>query len=272
MDIILKTVKDDLFVTANFNVSPPIIQMTPNVSKAVVWKITNDRISDSEGNLFWDIWSIDVPVPRLYKYKESDNQLWKVYIDTKKSKIAFYSRNVLLKESGLYYQLGSLKLEFRKVAKPFVFIPAASVVFSKLAIPKPLIPSTFPNILQGVVDLSDGEGDFVQVRLDSKLEDALFGLAKDYVKEKELGWNIEKPLSWTEYKDGGPHVTLSTNMKKYIGKSATVKVSSVPFHFTTDTSRWIALPVMLPPFLKCKYDCHISIGQEKPNLRRLGGR
>ena len=97
-----------------------------------------------------------------------------------------------------------------------------------------------------------------------KIGDCVSYNYKDYVKEKKLDWNIEKPISWTKYLDGGPHVTLSTHMTKYIGKKANVKVNSLPFHFTTDTSRWIALPVTLPTFLKCKYDCHISIGQEKP--------
>jgi endonuclease/exonuclease/phosphatase family metal-dependent hydrolase len=107
-------------------------------------------------------------------------------------------------------------------------------------------------------------GDYVELRLLDIDEDDLFSVAKQYVKQKELPWKIRKPHAWTDY-GSAPHVTLHRSMKKYLGQQFTVKVINRPYHFTSDTSHWVALPVELSEGspLKCEHECHVSIAQQR---------
>jgi hypothetical protein len=101
---------------------------------------------------------------------------------------------------------------------------------------------------------------FVMIRVQQMDENELFAIAKQYLKEKNLPWNIRKPHSWTDYK-AGPHVSLDKKMAKYSGEKVEVEIGTI-FHFSSE-SNWVAVHAKLPPKFLCPFGCHISIGQQR---------
>ena len=104
-------------------------------------------------------------------------------------------------------------------------------------------------------------GPYIEVRLfddNDEFRDKLYSLAQDYLIQKELNWQIQKPRSW--FQGSGPHVTLTSDMIKYKNDILPVKLISI-YHFE-ESSRWIVLHVEIPSKYKCSYGCHLSIGQQ----------
>ena len=60
----------------------------------------------------------------------------------------------------------------------------------------------------------------------------------------------------------GPHVSLSDDMRKYLGEKLTVRLLKIT-HFVEGVSRWVVFNVELPPKFNCPFGCHLSIGQQK---------
>jgi hypothetical protein len=106
-------------------------------------------------------------------------------------------------------------------------------------------------------------GNFVMIRLMELNGDAAFQLARSYVNDKKLGWSVVPPYAWTDYKTG-PHVTLTSDMKKYVGEAVDVQLGSL-FHFEESPSRWVAFHAKLPAKFKCPYGCHVSVAQQRIN-------
>lgn len=104
-------------------------------------------------------------------------------------------------------------------------------------------------------------GDYVQIRLLNVDEDALVDIARQYVRDNNLRWNIRKPYAWTDY-GTGPHISLRPDMKRYVGDIVPVRLKYI-YHFVAPPSRWVAIEVELPPKYRCEYECHISIGQQR---------
>ncbi len=102
---------------------------------------------------------------------------------------------------------------------------------------------------------------FVAARIAGNPQDRLFALAQLYVQQQGLvGWKITKPLNWAW--GMGPHVSLSDDMRKYIGDKLTVRLLKIT-HFVEPPSRWVVFNVELPPKFNCPFGCHLSIGQQK---------
>jgi hypothetical protein len=111
--------------------------------------------------------------------------------------------------------------------------------------------------VQGIVKTS---GSYVEIQL--KLDqDLLENMAREYVKEKNLGWNVRRPYAWTDY-DSMPHVTLTSNMSKYLNRTVDVTFGKT-HHFVDGKTRWIAVEAFLPKPYTCDYECHMSIGQQR---------
>ena len=105
-------------------------------------------------------------------------------------------------------------------------------------------------------------GSYVELRLLDADEDHFLSLALQHAHDQKLKWKVRKPHAWTDY-GSAPHVTLDSTMAKLVGKMFEVKVFDKPYHFSTKTSHWIALPVELSEGLTCAYECHMSIGQQR---------
>jgi len=116
--------------------------------------------------------------------------------------------------------------------------------------------------LKGVVVAS---ATHVEIRLSSLDEDKLVELARSYVAEKKLGWNVRKPYVWTE-QHTGPHVTIDSKFRGNAGDTVLVTLESI-YHFVSE-SRWVAINVRLPAPYKCVYECHLSIGQERAPFKK----
>lgn len=116
----------------------------------------------------------------------------------------------------------------------------------------------------GIIEVAPGG--FTMIRMPDLDGTELYTIAKNYVQEKKLGWNIQPPFAWTEKKTG-PHITLDPSMAKYKGERVRVMIQNTITHFV-DYSRWITLNVKLvgtAQKLKCGTGgCHISIGQQRP--------
>lgn len=110
---------------------------------------------------------------------------------------------------------------------------------------------------QGIIKTS---GSYVEIQF--KLDqDILEHMAREYVKQKNLGWNVRRPYAWTDY-DSMPHVTLSSDMSKYVGRTVDATFGKL-YHFTDNGTRWIAVEANLPKPYRCEYECHMSIGQQR---------
>lgn len=106
------------------------------------------------------------------------------------------------------------------------------------------------------------DGTYVAAKLDGSLQNILFYIAREHLKDHNLGWNIKYPRSWSFASAIGPHVTLSQDMAKYAGDQVPVKLLSVS-HFKDHPSKWVIMHVSLPSKFNCPEGCHISIGQER---------
>ena len=60
----------------------------------------------------------------------------------------------------------------------------------------------------------------------------------------------------------GPHVSLSNDMRKYLGEKLQVRLLKIT-HFVEAPSRWVVINVKLPAKFNCPFGCHLSIGQQK---------
>lgn len=103
-------------------------------------------------------------------------------------------------------------------------------------------------------------GGHVAILLPTLNEDKLLDLARKYVAEKNLGWHISKPYSWSE-KHSGPHVTIDDKFRANVGQDVPVTLDMV-YSFISE-SRWVAIAVRLPAEFTCAFECHLSIGQER---------
>jgi hypothetical protein len=119
--------------------------------------------------------------------------------------------------------------------------------------PESILGATF----QGRIAAAGGH---VAILLPTLNEDRLLDLARKYVAEKNLGWHISKPYSWSE-KHSGPHVTIDDKFRANVGQDVPVTLEMV-YSFISE-SRWVAIAVRLPAEFKCAYECHLSIGQER---------
>jgi hypothetical protein len=108
-------------------------------------------------------------------------------------------------------------------------------------------------------------GSTVQIQFPNLNQDAIVDLARHYVADKKLGWDIRKPYAWTDY-GTVPHVTIKSEFITDVGKTVTVTIGKI-YHFVSE-SRWVALDVHLPPPYACDYECHLSIGQERLPIKK----
>ena len=119
-----------------------------------------------------------------------------------------------------------------------------------------------PPTATGIVDVV---GTFVGIQFDELDPDGLYSLARQYVCDEELGWNIDKPHSWFTF-GLKPHVTLGFEFRNYSKQKVKVKFGKI-IRNVDEGSRWIMIEATLPKPFKSdscgSYDCHLTIGQEK---------
>jgi hypothetical protein len=89
----------------------------------------------------------------------------------------------------------------------------------------------------------------------------LFQIAQNYILSKNLNWKIDEPRSWNEY-NSQPHISLKKGMEKFSGEIVNVTVGR-PYHYETETSRWVVLECEISSKYECDFECHMSIAQEK---------
>lgn len=64
------------YVTANFDNEPPVLYVSPDKEKAVVWIVdAQQRIRHEKRELYWDLWDLDYPRVVLYNSKKGPNSL-----------------------------------------------------------------------------------------------------------------------------------------------------------------------------------------------------
>ena len=109
-------------------------------------------------------------------------------------------------------------------------------------------------------------GSYVEIRLKDLDEDMLFDLAKVYLKRNGIDWRVHKPFAWSVYhghkKNGGPHVTLSSAMAKYQGQEVQVELGDI-YTYVSGNARWVMISAVLPSKLKCEYECHMSLAEQR---------
>ena len=122
--------------------------------------------------------------------------------------------------------------------------------------PLVLIPRE-KRVYSGRVKIS---GENTEILLSGVDPDSLFREAQDYITEKKLGWNINKPRAWSK-PGSGPHVTLVPAMRRYLGTTVNIELGHLT-HFIDGKTRWVTYDVKTSPQLDCGYPCHLSVGQQ----------
>lgn len=121
--VILSNENQDMFLTANMKMDPPILYLTKNKKEAILWNLIDDKVCNENCNLFWDLYDESEPRPTLYKNSNSYNQLWSISIHN--SQVSFISKNYNVKYPSLSYRGDSVF--FGKEPRPFTILISMQV-------------------------------------------------------------------------------------------------------------------------------------------------
>ncbi len=98
----------------------------------------------------------------------------------------------------------------------------------------------------------------------SSLGTQLVQMARQYLKDRNMTWNVNTPRSWTipvsPQRQLGPHISLSSSHFKDVHKQFTLTIVGV-MHWE-ENSRWVALKLKGPLIDHTNWILHLSCAQQ----------